>query len=165
MFLGKVNGKALELLEHKTPSGNYHLKFTTNKKKHNQFWFLQYMKPYGHHIDYSFVASNYGSTTLDNGFEVLVVNTKACSGGGSHWSNWCQVKTARTENLYNLDHHLWKMVGDQLVSKYLDATLGVEEHVGLVVFLRQENIKPNVHMDFSSNPPSFDPLLKGIAIN
>ena len=160
LLSGKVNGKALELFEHAKPGINEWLKFTTNKKKHNQYWFLQHMKPYDDSHDYAYVGSNYGYGNYDfdkaNGFEVLVVDRSTCN------SYWCKVSTARPHDVSNHDYQIWKVVGDQLVSKYLFATFGVLEDVGPVVFINQENIDPNVYIDFTSTPPTFDPLLQGI---
>ena len=171
LLSGKVNGKALELFEHAKPGINEWLKFTTNKKKHNQYWFLQHMKPYDDNHGYAYVGSNYGYGKNDfdktNGFEVLVVDTSTCN------SYWCKVSTARPHDVSNYDYQIWKVVGDQLVSKFLHeitvATFGVLEDVGPVVFINQENIVPvafaGVYVDYTSTSPTFDSLLQGMIIH
>ena len=127
--------KALELIE------DNKLVFSVNEKKENQFWYVHKVNP----------GDEFGLILGKNTKKVFDVSKSSCKNA------WCEVNTG---NILNNDDQMWKIVGDDLISKWNNAKFVVSETLVPSVYTGQETVGGDILIDKTSTP-TFNPAFEG----
>lgn len=97
-------------------------------------------------------GDEFGLILGKNSKKVLYISTRSCANA------WCKVYTW---DVHNGDNQLWKIVGDDLISKWNNAKFVVSETLVPSVYTGQEHtIGGDIFIDKTSTP-IFNPTFEG----
>ena len=133
-YLISAEDKALELIEDD-------LVFSVNEKQDNQFWY--FANP----------GDEYGLIFGKNSQKVLDIFTTICA------DNFCKVGTW---SAHNGDNQLWKIDGDDLISKWNNAKFVVNQIFGPSVYTGQDQIDGGDIFIDDTSTPIFNPTFEGM---
>ena len=130
-------GLALELIKDKDPKK---IVFSVNEKKDNQFWYFHKVNP----------GAEFGFILGKGTKKVLDISTSSCA------NDWCEV---HAWDITNGANQLWKIVGDDLISKWKNAKFVFSQSLVPSVYTGQEqNVGGDIFIDKTSTPtnPAFE---------